>query len=493
MAYVLGIDLGTSSLKGLLVNPEGEIVYETSTDYPTLSPQAGYSEQDPQVWLDAMDIVLSRLVADVPDAKEQLAGISISGQMHSLVLLDEQRRALRNAILWNDVRTTTQCQQIIETLGEDLLEITMNTALEGFTLPKILWVQEHEPDIWAATKGFQLPKDYLRLWLTGEYHMDLSDAAGTLLLDVEKAEWSPLIAERFNLEIEQFPILVDSVGQTGVVKAGLAARYGFVQPVKVFAGGADNACAAVGAGVVKADIGMSSIGTSGVFLSMEDTAQKDYQGRLHLFNHAVPQQYYSMGVTLSAGNSLNWFKRTFAKALSFDELLAGIDEIPAGSEGLLFSPYITGERTPHNDANIRGSFIGMDVRHELGHFTRSVLEGITFSLKDSFNLMQSVANKEFSTIVSVGGGAKNRTWLQIQADVFNTPISVLKSEQGPGLGAAMLAAVGLGWFENLEACSERFVEVAEVIQPNRENVAIYEAAYARYQRIYAASKEVLMA
>ena len=288
MAYVLGIDLGTSSLKGLLVNPEGEIVYETSTDYPTLSPQAGYSEQDPQVWLDAMDIVLSRLVADVPDAKEQLAGISISGQMHSLVLLDEQRRALRNAILWNDVRTTTQCQQIIETLGEDLLAITKNTALEGFTLPKILWVQEHEPDIWAATKGFQLPKDYLRLWLTGEYHMDLSDAAGTLLLDVEKAEWSPLIAERFNLEIEQFPILVDSVGQTGVVKAGLAARYGFVQPVKVFAGGADNACAAVGAGVVKADIGMSSIGTSGVFLSMEDTAQKDYQGRLHLFNHAVP-------------------------------------------------------------------------------------------------------------------------------------------------------------------------------------------------------------
>lgn len=490
MAYVLGLDLGTSALKGLLLNEQGEVIYRASAEYPLIHLQSGYSEQDPVEWTKACEKVFDTLAEQVVDFSEHLVGISFSGQMHSLVVLDENQKVLRPAILWSDVRTTKQCQCITAELGDSLIQVTKNKALEGFTLPKILWLQENEPETWAKVRHILLPKDYLGFWLTGTQHMDYSDAAGTLLLDVQKKQWSNTILETFAIPTTYLPTLIDSQGQTGTLKANFVEKYGFKQPVKIFAGGADNACGALGAGILSTDTGMASIGTSGVFLSFEDQAVPDYQGNLHLFNHSLPNTHYSMGVTLAAGHSLSWFKETFAKNLSFDELLTGIDQIAPGAEGLLFTPYIVGERTPYPDSQIRGSFIGIDTKHTLQHFAKAVLEGITFSLKDSQNLMEEIAGKKFKQIVSVGGGAKNQDWLQMQADIFNAEISCLTVEEGPGLGAAMLAAVGVGWFKDLPSCAQIFVSYRKAATPNAENVVKYEKHFALYRKVYPATKGI---
>ncbi|MBR7926860.1 xylulokinase [Aerococcaceae bacterium zg-ZUI334] len=491
MSYVLGIDLGTGSLKGLLFDETGKLITTVSRKYDLSQPQPGYSEQNPDDWKVAMFEVLDELKATVSDFAEQLVGISFSGQMHSLVLLDEHNQVIRPAILWNDVRTTAQCQQIMATFGDELLAITKNIALEGFTLPKVLWVQEHEPDNWSKVRHLLLPKDYLVHTLTGNYSMDYSDAAGTLLFDVANLKWSDEILSQFNIDAAILPTLYQSAQCVGNVTESIASRYGFANPVAVMAGGADNACAALGAGIVKLGRGMISIGTSGVFLSSEENGDADYQGKLHLFNHSAPNLHYSMGVTLAAGNSLDWFKNTFARDLSFETLLSGIGEIPIGSEGLLFTPYITGERTPHNDSEIRGSFTNMDIRHGLTHFARAVLEGITFSLKDAQVIMSETSQREFTELVSVGGGAKNSDWLQMQADIFNADIITLETEQGPGVGAAMLAALGSGVVSSVEECIEQFVKYDRRYQPIAENVEKYRQVYERYVKVYPALKEIV--
>lgn len=490
MSYVLGIDLGTGSLKGLLFNESGELITTADQKYALSQPKAGYSEQNPLDWKEAMFKVMDELKDRVSDFSEQLVAISFSGQMHSLVLLDRQNEVIRPAILWNDVRTTEQCRTIMDEFGSELLSITKNVALEGFTLPKILWVQDNEIENWQKTAHLMLPKDYLVFTLTGEYSMDYSDAAGTLLLDTENLDWSEDILMQFNINRNILPTLHQSIDKVGSVTDEIKARYGFKQDVSVHAGGADNACAALGAGIVDKGLGMLSIGTSGVFLASEPSAEADYQGKVHLFNHSAPNLYYTMGVTLAAGNSLDWFKNTFASHLSFNELLDGIDQIEPGSEGLLFTPYITGERTPHNDSEIRGSFTNMDIRHNLKHFARAVLEGITFSLKDAQMIMSNVSNQTFDQIVSVGGGAKNLDWLQIQADVFNAKIITLETEQGPGVGAAMLAAIGSGVVDSVEDCIAKFVKYNKTYQPKADNVAKYQEVYARYQKVYPAIKQI---
>lgn len=490
MKYVLGLDLGTSGLKGLLVNKLGEIVYTATASYPLLTPKRGYSEQNPDDWFSASKKVIKEIIKTVPDAPRELSGISFSGQMHSLVLLDKDKKPLRNAILWNDVRTTKQCEYITETLGEDLNNITKNKALEGFTLPKMLWIQENEPEIWEQAAHFLLPKDYLRYLFTGTLNMDYSDAAGTLLLDVTKSEWSDLILNKFDIDSSICPELVESTAQVGIVENELSKELGLEVDVPVFAGGADNACGAIGSGIISSDKAMASIGTSGVFLSYEEDSERDYDGHLHFFNHAVENNHYSMGVTLAAGNSLSWFKNTFGPNESYEQLLKNISDIEPGSEGLLFTPYITGERTPYTDSDIRGSFIGMDITHNRNHFARAVLEGITFSLRDSQEIMHKSFNKEFQQIVSVGGGAKNKTWLQMQADIFNAPIVTLTTEQGPGMGAAMIAAVGAGWFNDFKECAEVFVGYQDEITPDLKNVELYNKVYNAYRQIYAATKPI---
>lgn len=474
------------------MDQKGHIITTKSSNYEIISTQPGYSEQRPDDWTAAAKKVIQEIITEIPQAAEEIEAISFSGQMHSLVLLDERDVVLRNAILWNDVRTTSQCETIMAQMGEQLISITKNKALEGFTLPKLLWVKENEPDIWGNVARFLLPKDYLGFWLTGHQQMEYSDAAGTLLLDVTHKMWSKEILETFDIPAIICPPLVQSIDYIGTVKKELAEELGLRNEVKVIAGGADNACAAIGAGIVHENTAMSSIGTSGVFLAYEPDGTKNYDGHLHYFNHAEPDKYYSMGVTLAAGHSLDWFKKTFAKDLSFDELLADIDEIAAGSDGLFFTPYIVGERTPYTDSRVRGSFIGMDVHHTLKYFAKAVLEGITFSLKDSQLLMEQYTGKTFAQIVSVGGGAKNKDWLQMQADIFNAKVVTLETEQGPAIGAAMLAAVGAGWYASVADCAAEWVHFKEEYLPNAETAEKYQLLHKKYQEIYPTTKSLFV-
>ncbi|WP_144554450.1 xylulokinase [Bacillus sp. X1(2014)] len=490
MKYVIGVDLGTSAVKILLVNQHGEVCQEVSKSYPLIIEKSGYSEQNPEEWVEKTTEGLKELVEQFEGDVNDIEGISFSGQMHGLVLIDENNQVLRNAILWNDTRTTQQCKEIYKIVGrERLLDITKNPALEGFTLPKILWVKENEPEVFERASIFLLPKDYLRYRLTGNIQMEYSDAAGTLLLNVAKRKWSHEILEAFGISADFCPPLVESHAFVGTVKAEFAQVTGLSEAVKVFAGGADNACGAIGSGILKEGKTLCSIGTSGVVLSYEERNDLDFEGKVHYFNHGEENAYYTMGVTLAAGYSLSWFKDTFAKEEEFEQVLAGVDEVPAGSNGLLFTPYLVGERTPHADSTIRGSFIGVDASHERMHFARAVLEGITFSLHESIEIFRG-SGKTIDSIISIGGGAKNDTWLQMQADIFNARIEKLSSEQGPGMGAAMLAAYGCGWYPSLKECAQEFIQTSKTYDPIKENVEAYKKLFTIYQQVYPQTKEL---
>ena len=490
MKYLLGIDLGTSSLKGSVYTTDGRLIDSSASQYDLIIPTKGYSEQNPQDWIKAFKDVVKNLSVKIKDFSENLDAISFSGQMHSLVLLDENGEVLRNAILWNDVRTTDQCNKIMNEFGEEIISINKNIALEGFTLPKILWVMDNEPEIWEKTRHILLPKDYLRLYLTGNYNMDFSDAAGTLLLDIENKKWSREILEKFSIDYSYLPDLVESIEYTGDILADVCDELGIKSKVKVYAGAADNAASAVGAGIIDNERGMVSVGTSGVILANKEKITGKEDGKLHTFNAAIPNTFYSMGVTLAAGKSLDWLKSTFAKDLTFEEFLTGIENVSPGSNGLLFTPYIQGERTPHNDSMIRGSFVGMDISHKLENFVRAVLEGITYSLRDSLEIIDEDEGDSVDTMVSVGGGAKNKTWLQMQADIFNKDIVTLEIENGPSTGAAMLAAVGAGYYDDFGTCAKDFVKYKNKYQPNPYNVAIYEKYYQVYRMVYPNTSEM---
>ncbi|MFG6150295.1 xylulokinase [Halobacillus sp. B23F22_1] len=484
MKYVIGVDLGTSAVKLLLVDELGSIQYEVSKSYPLIQEKNGYSEQNPEEWVKETLSGLKELVKQGPALDNEIEGISFSGQMHGLVLLDEKNNPLRHAILWNDTRTTAQCNEIYEKVGEQrLLGITKNPALEGFTLPKLLWVKQNEPHLFKQAKSFVLPKDYVRYRLTGELAMEYSDAAGTLLLDMNAGEWSRELCQILDIDASICPPLVASTDQTGTLLQEAADLSGLSPHTKVFAGGADNACGAVGSGILEDGKTLCSVGTSGVVLSYESSNHKDFGGRVHYFNHAAPEAYYTMGVTLAAGYSLNWFKDVFASNESFEQFAYGVENVPAGSNGLLFTPYVAGERTPHADAGIRGSFIGMDRMHSRIEFVHAVMEGITFSLNESIEIFRN-NGKQIDTIISTGGGAKNEYWLQMQANVFNANIVKLSSEQGPGIGAAMLAAYGCGWFASLQSCAEAFIKVDRTFEPEKEKVEEYIQLFKIYQQVY---------
>ncbi|MFC5530386.1 xylulokinase [Cohnella yongneupensis] len=489
MKFVIGVDLGTSAVKTLLIGQDGAVKAEATREYPLFHEKSGWSEQEPEDWVTGTIGALQELTQQSGVQPQDIEGLSFSGQMHGLVLLDADNKPIRRAILWNDTRTTEQCREIERKLGDKLLSVTRNPALEGFTLPKILWVKQHEPATFAKAQQFLLPKDYLRLRLTGASHMDLSDAAGTLLLDVAGKVWSGDVLSAFELPASLCPPLVEASGFVGTLSPEAAAATGLSEETKVFAGGADNACGAIGAGILSPGVTLCSIGTSGVVLTYEADSSADYAGKVHFFNHGKPDAFYAMGVTLAAGYSLSWFRNTFAKGESFEALLSGVDEIAPGSGGLLFTPYLVGERTPHPDATIRGSFIGMDGSHTLTHFARAVMEGITFSLNESIDLFRS-AGKTVDTIISIGGGAKNPVWLQMQADVFQANVVALENEQGPGLGAAMLAAVGCGWFANLDACGEVFVKRSRTFTPNKAASDAYAKLFRIYQEVYHKTKSL---
>lgn len=487
MSYVIGVDLGTSAVKTLLMDRSGTIVAEATRSYPLFHDRPSWSEQRPEDWVTATIEAMKEVAAAEGVNAAAIEGISFSGQMHGLVLLNDKGEVVRPAILWNDTRTTEQCREIEKVLGDTLLTVTRNPALEGFTLPKILWVRQHEKELFDQATIFLLPKDYVRYRLTGELHMDYSDAAGTLMLDVAGKTWSQEVLAAFQLSDSFCPPLVESHGLVGTLLSEVAAATGLSTATKVFAGGADNACGAIGAGILSEGLTLSSIGTSGVILSYENDKTKDFGGKVHFFNHGKQDAFYAMGVTLAAGYSLSWFKKTFAANESYDELLSGVENVKPGSNGLLFTPYLVGERTPHADPNIRASFIGIDGTHERIHFARAVMEGITYSLNESVDMFRQ-AGKTVDKVVSIGGGAQNPAWLQMQADIFNATVVSLENEQGPGLGAAMLAAYGCGWFESLEACANQFVKHADSYEPNPQAVETYAALFRVYQQVYTQTK-----
>ncbi|ADI00316.1 xylulokinase [Salisediminibacterium selenitireducens] len=489
MNSVLGVDLGTSAVKVLLVAKDGTVRDEASVSYPIYHDSPGYSEQDPDDWVNASKEAIKTVMDRLPEG-DTVEGISFSGQMHGLVLLDNEHRPIRRAILWNDTRTTAECREIEANVGLDRLHaITKNPALEGFTLPKLMWVKKHEPSHFKEAAVFVLPKDYVRLQLTGELHMDYSDAAGTLLLDVAKKEWSTEMAEKNGIPLSLLPPLIASHGQTGTVTEQTAKETGLPVTCRVFAGGADNACGAIGSGILEEGVTLCSTGTSGVVLSYEASGDKDFAGSVHYFNHGAPDVFYTMGVTLAAGYSLSWYKDTFSPDTPFGALIEEAVSSPAGAKGLLFTPYIVGERTPHPDSEIRGTFTGIQASHTRGDFTRAVIEGITFSLNETVETFRE-KGKVISKIISIGGGAKSALWLQIQADIFDAEVVTLKSEQGPGMGAAMLAAYGVGWFENLKDCAAVFVDEQDHYQPVAENRALYRDLFTQYQQVYGATKAI---
>lgn len=484
MEYVIGLDLGTGSIKGIALSREGEVILKHSESYHLYNSREGYSEQEPEDWYSASIKVLEKITKDLEGY--DLRAISISGQMHSLVLLDNENKPIRRSILWNDTRTTKQCQYIMDNFDDRIIEITGNKSLEGFTLPKVLWVKENEPENWERTKKFCLPKDYLVFKYTGNICTDISDAAGTQMLDVKEGKWSEEIANLLNLDLEKYPKIYNSTECVGELNDELKQKLNVKGSVKIFPAGSDNPCSALGSGIINKNRDLLSIGTSGVYLKYEED-YKNYGGRLHMFNNVLPSSYYSMGVTLSAGDSLTWFRDTFAKDKSFDELLSGISNVKEGANGLIFAPYIVGERIPYTDSKIRGTFIGIDKSHDLNHFARAVIEGITFSLRDCFSIYKDDSDRD---IISVGGGAKSKDWLQIQANVFNRKVISLKIEEGPSLGACIIAAVSLKWFDSVEEAIKIIVKEKEYYYPNEETVKEYEEIYARYKRVYENIKNI---
>ncbi|WGI19388.1 xylulokinase [Latilactobacillus sakei] len=487
--YVLGIDLGTSAVKVSAVTKSGEIIAQGSMDFPLQQPKPGYAEQDPEDWVSATTLVIVRLILANQLKPKEIKGISYSGQMHGMVLLDKNNQVLRPAILWNDTRSTKQREEIMAKMGNRFIEITHNQPLEGFTLPKLLWVKENEPAIFVKAKTMLLPKDYLRFRMTGNIAIDYSDATGTVMLDVEKQQWSQEILDTFELPTSICPPLVQSIDNTGNINNCYAEYSGLSTETKTFGGAADNACGAVGAGIDSPTKVLSSIGTSGVILKYEQNKETNYNGVLQYEDHAIPDAFYSMGVTLAAGFSLSWFKKTFANDEDFTSVVESASNSNVGANGLLFAPYIVGERAPYADADIRGSFIGIDGIQQRHDFVRAVLEGIIFSFRDLMDEFEANGD-QFDTVISIGGGAKSALWQQIQANIFNTKVVSLKNEQGPGLGAAMLATVGLGWFENISECTKVFVHFKDVFLPNQENVKKYQKLHEIYKKIYPNTKEI---
>lgn len=484
MSYFIGIDSSTTATKAILIDEAGTVLGVASSEYTYETPQPLWSEQDPDLWWRATINSIQQVIRTTAVAPQAIKGIGLTGQMHGLVLLDKQGQVLRPAILWNDQRTQAQCDEIRHRLGKErLVQITGNDALTGFTAPKILWVQEMEPEINAQIAHILLPKDYVRFKLTGQYGMDRAGGAGTGLFDVRQRTWSPDVLAALAIDADWLPETFEGTAVTGTITPSAAKLTGLAVGTPVMAGGGDQAAGAVGVGAVEAGIVSLSLGTSGVVFATTDTPAIEPNGRLHAFCHAVPDKWHLMGVMLSAAGSLRWFRDTVAPTQDFSDLTAVATNIPAGSDGLLFLPYLTGERTPHPDPLARGAFIGLTVRHTLPHMTRAVLEGVSFGLRDSFELMKEAGLAQINQVRISGGGSKSPLWRQILADTFNNEIVSVNTTEGAAYGAALLAATGAGAFDNVaEACAAT-IQITDKTIPSGAT-AVYETIYPLYQSLY---------
>ena len=498
MPYLLGLDIGTSGAKALLCDERGAVLATATAEYPLSSPRPLWSEQDPADWWRGARAALRDVVAQAGVAPGQIAGLGLTGQMHGAVFLDARDAVIRPALLWNDQRTAAECAEIAERVGAArLIALAGNPALTGFQAPKILWLRNHEPKRYARLARVLLPKDYIRLKLTGQAASDASDAAGTLLLDLRARDWSDEILQALDIPREWLPEVVEGPEVTGGLLPDVAAELGLPAGVPVVAGGGDNAAAAVGTGVVRAGAISSSIGTSGVLFAHADEIALDPQGRLHTFCHAVPGRYHLMAVTLSAGGAFRWlrdtlnvrtFERSNVQPLDYDDLTLMAANVPIGAEGLVFLPYLTGERTPHLDPLARGAFVGLTARHNAGHMARAVMEGVVFSLRDGLEIMRALG-LSVGEVRATGGGARSPLWRQMQADVYGAEVATLAAEEGPAYGAALLAGVGTGLFADVGDAVGRCVVVGGVTQPDPAARARYEQVYSIYRQLYGELRE----
>ncbi len=484
MSLVLGIDTSTTATKAILVDAEGTVVATGAAEYGYDTPRPLWSEQDPASWVAATEHAVAQALRAAGVDGGQVEAVGLTGQMHGLVLLDERDRVVRPAILWNDQRTGAECDEIRDRVGRDrLIEVTGNDALTGFTAPKLLWVRNHEPEHYRRAAAVLLPKDHVRLALTGEHATDAAGGSGTVLFDLGARTWSPEILDLLDLPAEWFPPVHEGPAVTGAVSAAAAEATGLREGTPVVAGGGDQAAAAVGVGAVASGTLSLSLGTSGVVFAPTDAKAVEPNGRLHAFCHAVPGRWHLMGVMLSAAGSLRWFRDTFMPDASFDEVTARAAAAPPGADGLLFLPYLTGERTPHPDPLARGAFVGLTVRHELAHLARAVLEGVAFGLRDALHLVKSAAPAVEAVHVT-GGGARSAVWRQIVADILEEPLMTVDAGEGAAYGAAILAAVGAGWAPSVEQQVAAWVEPRPAETPSGSWDV--EAAHGRYRELYPA-------
>ncbi len=487
MDYFLGIDVSTTSSKALLIDANGDVIAVASSPHTLQTPKPLWSEQDPAEWWVAASTSIRLVLEKAGVSGDKVAALGLTGQMHGLVLLDAAGDVLRPAILWNDQRTQAQCDEIHATIGKQrFIEITGNVALTGFTAPKILWVKEHEPGVFARARHILLPKDYVRYKLTGEFAMDKADGAGTVLFDLKKRGWSGEVLDALGIDRGWMPRTFEGPVFTGRVTAQAAMVTGLKAGTPVAAGGGDQAAQAVGVGAVQPGIVGLTVGTSGVVFATTPSALIEPEGRLHAFCHAVPGMWHFMGVMLSAAGSLQWYRDTLAPGISFDELVQEAECAPAGSEGLLFLPYLSGERTPPPDPLARGAVIGLTLRHGRAHVTRAVLEGVAFGLKDAFTLIQNAGLGSITQVRASGGGTKGALWRQILASVLEAELATVNTSEGAAFGAALLAGVGAGaWADTPTAC-EKTIRITGRTQPIAAQIDAYRRSYPIYQELYPA-------
>src|ERR1700677_1816971 len=496
--HVLGIDTGTGGTRALIIGADGRIVASATEEHePFASLNIGWAEQHPEDWWRAGGIAVRKALAQSRLKNEDIACVGFSGQMHGAVMLDANGDVVRPALIWCDVRTEPQCEELNEKIGAaKLIQLTCNPALPNFTLTKFLWVRENEPENWKRVRSVMLPKDYVRFRLTGERAIDVADASGTLMLDVAKRAWSQEVLPAAEIDPALLPRVFESPDVCGKVSAEGAKATGLAVGTPVVAGSGDQAAGATGMGIVTPGAVSATIGTSGVVFATTDHPAPDPKGRLHTFCHAIRGRWHVMGVTQAAGLSLRWFRDQFGAVGTADQrdpyehLSEEAAKAPAGSDGLLWAPYLMGERTPHLDPQARGMLAGITASHTRSHIVRSILEGVAFSLNDTFRILEE-RKVPVNTIRLGGGGARSELWRQIQADVYDHEVEIMEAEEGAAYGAAILAGVGVGLWPSVDAACETAVRVAQRMQPISGNVSILRSQYDVYTRIYPAMRSIL--
>lgn len=490
---LLGIDIGTSGAKAVIIDVEGNSVASATCEYPMYTPRPLWCEQDPLDWWSATVLAIRKALDKIGVAAGQIEGVGLTGQMHGLVLLDKWGKSLRPCIMWNDQRTGAQCKAITASIGnERLLELIANPVLPGFTAPKIIWVRDNEPEVYSQIANLLLPKDYVRYRLTGEIATEVSDASGTALLNVRGRNWSVEMLSALDIPARWMPLCLESQEVSGRISAEAAAQTGLIAGTPVVGGGGDQAAQAVGSGILRKGTLSVTLGTSGVVFAATEQFLLEPHGRLHAFCHAIPNRWHLMGVMLSAAGSLRWYRdvigqQEVAQANSsgidaYDILTAQAEGVPAGSEGLIFLPYLSGERTPYPDPDARGAYIGLTLRHDKRHLVRAVLEGVAYGLRDSLELMRAIG-VEINQVRTSGGGARSHLWRQIIADVFDSEIVLTNVTEGAAFGSALLAGVGAGVYRSIDEACAATVRITDTVEPG-PNKSIYTDHYSIYNSLY---------